>query len=99
MVQCRCEFEHAVAADASPTWLQPGQAVGGAWPTDRPAGIGGERAVAKPRRSSDCRAAGRNAGPIIGIPRILRWRYRWVVIRVSAFRKLQLAQHYRAGFV
>ena len=56
MVQRRCQFEHAVAADASPTWLQPGQAVGGAGPADRSTGIGGERAVAKPRRSCDRRA-------------------------------------------
>src|SRR5437868_2426765 len=45
MVQRGCQFEHAVAADASPAWLQAGQAVGGARPADRSAGIGGKRAV------------------------------------------------------
>jgi hypothetical protein len=99
MIQACCELENAMAADAPPGRLQAGHAVGGGWPADRAAGVGGQRAVAQPRRRRHAGPAGRYPRPIGGVPRVLRRRDRRMMIRVGAFGELQLSQQHGTGLL
>lgn len=92
MVERRGKLERAVAADAAPARLQSGQAVGGAGPADRTAGVGAERAEAKSGSRRDRRAAGRDTRPVARIPRILRRFHQRMVIGIGALGELHLAE-------
>src|SRR5262245_24262742 len=74
MIQAVAEPHQAVAADAPPGGFDSGQIVGRGWEADRAAGIGAKRATAKARGHGDARAAGRNAGPMVRAPGIIRSR-------------------------
>src|SRR5262249_45088793 len=97
MVQRCGQFEYAVPADAPPSWLQTGQAVGGGWPTDRSTRIGPERPIAEACRRCSAGPARRYAGPVVSVPGILGWGDGRVVIGVGALGELQLAEQHRAS--
>ncbi len=94
--RCR-QLERAVAADAPPSRLDARQSASRGREADRAAGIGADRAIAKPGRRRHARPAGRHAGPVLGIPGIDGRIDVRMMVGERALGQLDLAQQDGAG--